>query len=57
VREGKVVAENAAAAILGSSKKAFRFKPLGVPASLGRRSAVAEMFGIRFSGFFAYKAG
>ncbi len=54
VREGKVAAKNIAAAILNNVKKEFHFKPLGVLASLGHRSAVAEVFGIRFSGFIAW---
>jgi len=54
IREGKLVAENIAASIRGTAKRQFRFKPLGVLASLGRRSAVAEILGLRFSGFFAW---
>ncbi|MBI1873653.1 MAG: hypothetical protein HYS05_07165 [Acidobacteria bacterium] len=38
----------------GRNKKAFSHKPLGVLASLGRRSAVAELGGLKFSGFFAW---
>ena len=54
VREGKTVAQNIAASIRGGRKKPFAYKPLGVLASLGRRSAVAEICGVRFSGFFAW---
>ncbi len=54
IREGKLVAENIAASIRGAAKSQFRYKPLGVLASLGRRSAVAEILGFRFSGFFAW---
>ena len=54
IREGKIIAENIAASLQGGSKKAFRYKPLGTLASLGRRSAVAEILGVRFSGFFAW---
>lgn len=54
VRQGKVVAWNIAASIRGGTKKKFSYEPLGVLASLGRRSAVAEICGLRFSGFFAW---
>ena len=54
IREGKIIAKNIAASIQGGPKKAFRYKPLGSLASLGRRSAVAEILGVRFSGFFAW---
>ena len=54
IRQGKIIAENIAASIQGGPKRAFRYKLLGVLASLGRRSAVAEILGFRFSGFFAW---
>lgn len=54
MREGKAVARNIAASLRGRPKKPFTFKPLGVLALLGRRSAVARICGIRFSGFFAW---
>ncbi len=54
LRQGKRLADNLAAAIRGDSPKPFRFKALGLLAGLGRRSAVAEVFGLRFSGFFAW---
>lgn len=54
VREGKTVAENIAAKLNDGEKKKFSYKPLGILASLGRRSAVAEILGFRFSGFFAW---
>ncbi len=54
IREGKVIAENIAASIQPGPKRSFRYKPLGFLASLGRRSAVAEILGFRFSGFIAW---
>ena len=54
VREGKVVAENIDASIEGRTKRRFDFEPIGALAALGRRSAVAEIYGFRFSGFFAW---
>lgn len=53
-REGKIVAENIAAYLRGGREREFKYKPLGVLASLGRRSAVAEICTFRFSGFFAW---
>ncbi len=57
-REAQVLAAlnhpNIAASIQGAPKRAFRYKPLGVLVSLGRRSAVADILGFRFSGFFAW---
>ncbi len=54
VREGKVAAENIAASMRGTAKRPFMYKPLGVLVSLGRHSAVAEILGFKFSGFFAW---
>lgn len=54
VREGKVAASNVLAELTGRAKKEFAYKPLGVLASLGRRSAVAEICEFKFSGFFAW---
>jgi NADH dehydrogenase len=54
IRQGKVVAENVAAALGIGVKKPFAYKPVGMLASLGRRCAVAEICGFNFSGFFAW---
>ena len=54
VRQGKIVARNIRAALGGGQKTAFAFTPIGVLASLGRRSAVAEICGFKFSGFVAW---
>lgn len=54
IRQGRRVADNIAAVIRGQAPRPFRYKPLGVLAGLGRRSAVAEILGFRFSGFFAW---
>jgi NADH dehydrogenase len=54
IREGRCVARNVAADILGGKKKSFRFSTLGRLAALGRRSGVANVFGINFSGFLAW---
>ncbi len=54
VRQGRNVAKNIAASMRGGAKRPFNHRPLGLLASLGRRSAVAEIGGLRFSGFFAW---
>jgi NADH dehydrogenase len=56
VREGKQVAHNIAATILGKDKdkKPLRFSHIGTLAPLGHRIAVAEIKGFKFSGFFAW---
>ncbi len=54
LREGVTVAKNIEATILDRPLKPFRFKMLGQLASIGHRSGVAMVFGIKFSGFIAW---
>src|SRR5437660_4371376 len=54
LREGLVVAKNIEAAILGRPLKPFIFTTLGQLATIGRRTGVAMVFGIKFSGFVAW---
>src|SRR5437016_4270361 len=54
IREGRVVAQNIEAALLGRPLKSFSFKTIGLLASIGRRAGVARIFGFNFSGFFAW---
>ncbi len=54
IREGKVVAQNIAAALRGRTPRPFSFKTIGLLASIGRRTGVARIFGFNFSGFFAW---
>jgi NADH dehydrogenase len=54
LREGVTVAKNIEATILDGSLKPFRYKMMGQLASIGRRSGVAMVFGIKFSGFIAW---
>jgi NADH dehydrogenase len=54
IREGVVAADNVMAALRGKAPRVFRYRPLGMLASLGRRSAVAELLGLRFSGVLAW---
>ena len=54
IREGKIVAQNIAAALSGRPLASFSFKTIGLLASIGRRTGVARIFGFNFSGFFAW---
>jgi len=54
VREGKVLAHNLAAARKGALKRPFRFSTLGQLATIGRRTGVANILGVNFSGFIAW---
>jgi NADH dehydrogenase len=54
LRQGKTVAKNILAVIRGGTKKPFSFSTLGLLASIGRRTGVANIFGINFSGFLAW---
>ncbi len=54
IREARCLAGNIVATLRGRPKKAFSFKALGKLAALGHRSAVAEVFGVKLSGFFAW---
>lgn len=54
LRQGRRLAENIAATIQGRPTQEFRHKSQGLLAGLGRRCAVAEILGMKFSGFFAW---
>jgi NADH dehydrogenase len=54
IREGKVVAQNIAAALSGRPPKSFSFITIGLLASIGRRTGVARILGFNFSGFLAW---
>ncbi|MGQ0550067.1 MAG: NAD(P)/FAD-dependent oxidoreductase [Armatimonadota bacterium] len=54
LREGKMVAENIAAVQRGAPPARFRFRAVGILVALGHRTAVAEIRGLKFSGFLAW---
>jgi NADH dehydrogenase len=54
IREAKACATNIIAAIDKKPMVKFAFKALGILASLGQRSAVAEVFGVKLTGFIAW---
>jgi NADH dehydrogenase len=53
LRQGRVAAHNVVAAIRGRSAKKFSFRTLGQMASIGQRAGVADVLGVKFSGFLA----
>ena len=53
-RQGAQVARNIAAKIAGSETKPFRYKMMGQLCSIGGHNAVAEIMGMRISGFPAW---
>lgn len=54
LREAKVVAHNVVASVRGTPKKRFAFSTIGQLATIGRRTGVANIFGVNFSGFMAW---
>jgi NADH dehydrogenase len=54
LREGLVAAKNIAAVVLDRPLKSFTFTTLGQLATIGRRTGVAMVFGVKFSGFIAW---
>ena len=54
LREGRVLAANIAAYLASGKKKAFSFRTIGQLASIGKRTGVANILGINFSGFIAW---
>ena len=54
IRQGKLAAKNIAASISGGRRKPFRYKTKGVVVDLGRRKAVADTMGIKWSGTIAW---
>ncbi len=56
VREAKVLARNVVATLEGREPEAFAYHSLGTLAALGGRRGVAELLGLRISGFPAWVA-
>jgi len=54
LRQGKVLARNLEATIRGGAKKPFVFSMLGQLAAIGKRTGVANILGLNFSGFVAW---
>ena len=54
IREGAAVADNIVASMEGRALSPFTFRTLGQLAAIGRRTGVARVFGVKFSGFLAW---
>jgi NADH dehydrogenase len=54
IRQAAVLAKNIAAAMRGQAPEPFKFKIIGLLATIGRRHGVAEIFGWQFSGYIAW---
>jgi NADH:ubiquinone reductase (H+-translocating) len=54
IREARCVGDNIVASLRGTPKRTFAFNALGKMGALGHRSAVAEVFGVKLSGFLAW---
>jgi len=54
IRQGRLLAENVLAAIHGGEKRPFVFETIGLLASIGKRTGVARIMGVNFSGFVAW---
>jgi NADH:quinone reductase (non-electrogenic) len=54
LREARTAAGNIAGALRGRQPKSFDFRTIGQLAAIGRRTGVARVFGLNFSGFIAW---
>jgi len=54
IRQGRLVAGNILAELRGDQPAAFRYSPVGELALVGKHSGVARVFGLKFSGLFAW---
>jgi NADH dehydrogenase len=54
LREAKRVAGNILAVMRGEAPQRFAFRTIGQLAAIGRRTGVARVFGVNFSGFIAW---
>jgi NADH dehydrogenase len=54
MREGIAAAKNIERAIEGKPLKPFRYRTMGMLASIGHHTGVVSMFGFKFSGFIAW---
>ena len=53
-RQAATLAGNVAASLAGRPLRPFRFRIIGLLATIGRRTGVAEIRGVQFSGFVAW---
>jgi NADH:ubiquinone reductase (H+-translocating) len=53
-REGTQCAQNVLRVLRGEPTRPFSFRPIGAACGIGGRRGVAEIYGVRFSGFLAW---
>lgn len=53
-QQGKYVARMIRDGVAADARPPFRYRDVGLLATIGRKSAVVDMFGVRLSGFFAW---
>ncbi|MFN2565874.1 MAG: NAD(P)/FAD-dependent oxidoreductase [Gemmatimonadaceae bacterium] len=54
IRQGARVARNIVAALKGQAPQPYTYRAVGQLAAIGRRAGVAQLFGMKFSGFPAW---
>ena len=54
LREGKLAAQNILATVRNTRKKPFVYSTIGLLAPIGKRTGVATILGVNFSGFIAW---
>lgn len=54
LREGKLAAQNILATVRGDEMKPFLYSTIGLLAPIGKRTGVANILGVNFSGFIAW---
>jgi NADH dehydrogenase len=54
LREGKLAARNILATVRGDEMKPFLYSTIGLLAPIGKRTGVANILGVNFSGFIAW---
>ena len=54
MQQGTRAGKNILRAIAGQPLEPFRYKDYGIMATIGRGSAVGDIFGLKVSGFFAW---
>jgi NADH dehydrogenase len=54
MQQARQLAENLNRATRGVATRPFYFRPRGMLAAIGHRNAVAEIYGVKLSGFFAW---
>jgi NADH dehydrogenase len=54
MQQGTRAGKNVLRAIAGQPLEPFRYKDYGIMATIGRNSAVGDVFGLKISGFFAW---